>query len=166
MIIPVTLALVIDQEEPGFKIFKGQTQYCVAGISLRNVPIEADSILFYGIAERHSKVPDTSVSPINHKGDITSEWNNFNYTRNYFCNRNIPNGPGYLFLEYHNCITLGSRKPVKRLYSYLSIKPINYKSGIADFKKLETFAVDLTEPNWLSEIIQKIEDFQNLYNLK
>ncbi len=50
MIIPVTLALVIDREAPGFNLFKGQNHYCVAGISLRNVPIEADSALFYGIA--------------------------------------------------------------------------------------------------------------------
>jgi len=165
MIIPVTLALVIDREDPVFKFSKGQNQYCVAGISLRSVPVEADSILFYGIASKHSKL--SSIDTINCNGDITCEWNNFNYTRNYFCNRNIPNGPGYLFLEYHNCTTLSPYvKPVKKLYSYLSIKPISYKSGIADFKKLETFAVDLDESDWLDEIIQKIEDFQNLYNLK
>ena len=92
----------------------------------------------------------------------------FNYREQKFKIRDIPDGPGYLFFEYHE-FHQGylAKEPVKKLQTYLSINPIGYRPEIEKFQKLEEFKITISNNiKFIDKIILKIREFESLYNLK
>lgn len=92
----------------------------------------------------------------------------FNYKNQKFKIRDIPDGPGFLFFEYHEFYkNYLAKEPVKKLQTYLSISPIGYRPEIEKFQKLEDFEITISnDTEFIDKIISKIKEFENLYNLR
>lgn len=169
MIIPATLALC--KENLKSLTLRESDQFCCVRLSFKDIPKEFDYSIANLIDAKINELDPLEILPNLSQASLRGrvhESFGFNYKNQKFKIRDIPDGPGYLFFEYHE-FHQGylAKEPVKKLQTYLSINPIGYRPEIEKFQKLEDFEITISnDTEFIDKIILKIKEFENLYNLR
>lgn len=167
----ITATLALCQEDLKSLSLRESDQFCCVRLSFKDIPKEFDYNIANLIDAKINELDPLEILPnlsqASPRGRVHESFG-FNYREQKFKIRDIPDGPGYLFFEYHE-FHQGylAKEPVKKLQTYLSINPIGYRPEIEKFQKLEDFEITISnDTEFIDKIILKIKEFENLYNLR
>ena len=167
----IVATLALCQEHLKSLSLRKSNQFCCVRLSFNDIPKEFDyniaNLVDAKIYELNPLETIPNLSQASLRGYVHESFG-FNYQERKFKIRDIPDGPGYLFFEYHEFYKgYLAKEPVKKLQTYLSINPIGYRLEIEKFQKLEEFKITISNNiEFIDKIILKIREFENLYNLK
>lgn len=167
----IIATLALCQEKLKSLSLRKSNQFCCVRLSFNDIPKEFDYTIANLVDVKIYELDPLEILPnLNHaslRGYIHESFG-FNYRERKFKIRDIPDGPGFLFFEYHEFYkNYLAKEPVKKLQTYLSINPIGYRLEIKKFQELENFKITISDDTgFINKIIWKIREFENLYNLK
>lgn len=167
----ITATLALCQEDLKSLSLRESDQFCCVRLSFKDIPKEFDYSIANLIDAKINELDPLEILPNLSQASLRGrvhESFGFNYREQKFKIRDIPDGPGFLFFEYHE-FHQGylAKEPVKKLQTYLSINPIGYRPEIEKFQKLEEFKITISnDTEFIDKIISKIKEFENLYNLR
>lgn len=167
----ITATLALCQENLKSLSLRKSNQFCCVRLAFNDIPKEFDYKIANLVDAKIYELDPLEILPNLSQASLRGrvhESFGFNYRESKFKIRDIPDGPGYLFFEYHE-FHQGylAKEPVKKLQTYLSINPIGYRPEIEKFQKLEEFKITISNNiEFIDKIILKIREFESLYNLK
>lgn len=167
----ITATLALCQEDLKSLSLRESNQFCCVRLSFKDIPKEFDYNIANLIDAKINELDPLEILPNLSQASLRGrvhESFGFNYKKQKFKIRDIPDGPGFLFFEYHEFQKdYLAKDPVKKLQTYLSISPIGYKPEIEKFQELEDFEITISnDTEFINKIISKIKEFENLYNLR
>lgn len=167
----ITATLALCQENLKSLSLRESDQFCCVRLSFKDIPKEFDYDIANLIDAKINELDPLEILPNLSQASLRGrvhESFGFNYKNQKFKIRDIPDGPGFLFFEYHEFYkNYLAKEPVKKLQTYLSISPIGYRPEIEKFQKLEDFEITISnDTEFIDKIISKIKEFENLYNLR
>lgn len=167
----ITATLALCQENLKSLSLRESDQFCCVRLSFKDIPKEFDYNIANLVDAKINELDPLEILPNLSQASLRGwvhESFGFNYRESKFKIRNIPDGPGFLFFEYHEFQKdYLAKEPVKKLQTYLSISPIGYRPKIEKFQELENFKITISnDTEFVDKIIWKIKEFENLYNLR
>lgn len=167
----ITATLALCRENLKSLSLRESDQFCCVRLSFKEIPKEFDYNIANLVDAKINELDPLEILPNLSQASLRGrvhESFGFNYRDQKFKIRDIPDGPGFLFFEYHEYQKdYLAKEPVKKLQTYLSINPIGYRPEIKKFQELENFKITISNnTEFINKIILKIKEFENLYNLK
>lgn len=167
----IVATLALCQEKLKSLSLRKSNQFCCVRLSFNDIPEEFDYNIANLVNAKIYELDPLEILPNLNQASLRGyvhESFGFNYRERKFKIRDIPDGPGYLFFEYHEFYKgYFAKEPVKKLQTYLSINPIGYRPEIEKFQELEEFKTTISKNiEFIDKIILKIREFESLYNLK